>query len=174
MLTVRAEGLEPARVARMVLYDVVGEGGLPLLHDEFAYTINQLPEGPLTTEHVAKVVPPPPARESDAEGWLRLTYGDATEQWSFEGWELCDAALDPEDPTRLVTKPGVNALTNTASEAPTDYVSRPVFGDAAYHIGFMLPEGGESGFLIHGRYEVVLRDTDADRELFLQAFRRNQ
>lgn len=168
VLTVRTSELVAGRMARLVLYDVKAEGGVPLLHDEFAYTLNQLPEGEPTKEHIAKVVPPPPVRESDEEGWVRLTYGDATEQWNFEGWELCDADVDREDPTKLVTKKGVNALTNTTSETPTDYTSKAVFGDSSYHMMFMLPKGGESGLLIHGRYEVRLTDSSAARELGLE------
>ena len=164
-LTVRAENLEAARVARLLLYDVVDELGSPLLHNEFAYTINQLPEGEPTTKHVAKIVPPPPTQENKDEGWLRLTYGDATGLWEFEGWELCDAAADPENPTRFVTKPGNGALANTAGEKASDYTSRPVFGDASYRMSFMLPKDGESALVIQGRYELRLSDSAIAQEL---------
>lgn len=167
-LTVRAEDLEAARVARVLLYDVVAENRAPLLHNEFAYTINQLPEGEPTTEHVAKIVPPPPTQENKDEGWLRLTYGDATGLWDFEGWELCDAAVDPADATRFVTKPGVGALANTASDKPSDYVSKPLFGDASYRMSFMLPKGGESALVVQGRYELLLRDSQLDQKLTLE------
>ena len=73
-LTVRAP-LQPAMCARLRLSRVVSESGEPLLHPEFSYTINQLPEGPPTRQHVAKAVAPPPARDVRDEGLLRLTYG---------------------------------------------------------------------------------------------------
>ncbi len=159
-LTVRTAGLTPAMMARLVLSGVVGVGGAPLHNDEFAYTINQLPEGEPTDQHVAKIVPPPPARESGAEGWLRLTYGDATDGWNHSGWELCDAELDPDDPTKLRTQKGVNALTNTLSDEPSDYVSKHVFGDASIHVEFLLPQGGKSGVRVMGRYAIELADRE--------------
>jgi hypothetical protein len=69
-----------------VLKGLKSESGQSLLHDEFHYTLNQLPEGPLATTPIARLVPPPPARESGMEGYLRLTYGDAFDQWKHKGW----------------------------------------------------------------------------------------
>jgi glucose/arabinose dehydrogenase len=97
-IRVRTAGLVPAMIARMRLHGVVARDGTPLLHDEFAYTINQLPEGPLTTEHVAKRAEPPPPRETADDGWLRLSYGDALDAWESVGWSLVDAELDPGQP----------------------------------------------------------------------------
>jgi hypothetical protein len=122
------------------------------------YTVNQLPDGPPTTEHVAKIVPPPPARESGEEGWLRLSYGDATDRWIFEGWELVDAELDPDDPTRFKITEGNSALTNTAIATPSNFVSKPVFGDAKIHVEFLMPQDSRSGVLVMGRYEIMLAD----------------
>jgi hypothetical protein len=117
----------------------VSADGEPLLHDEFAYTINQLPEGPLTTEHVAKRVEPPPPRESGTEGWLWLTYGDAFDAWHSAGWREVDAMVDPNEPRTFRVKDGVDALVNVGATdaqgspvAPTDFVSR-------YAIGRQLP-----------------------------------
>jgi hypothetical protein len=167
-LAIEVDGLQPAMMASIELFGVESESGEPLLHPEVHYTVNQLPDsvgGPPTTEHVVKVVPPPPARESGEQGWLRLTYGDATDGWNAAGWELVDAELDPDDPTRLMTKKGVDALTNTASDAPTDYASKQVFGDAKIHVEFLLPEGGDSGLLLMGRYEIDLTDSASAQEL---------
>ena len=164
-LVVRVPELEAGMMARLTFLDVVAEDGTPLLHDEFAYTVNQLPEGPPAAHPIARLVPPPPARQSDDEGWLRLTYGDAMDRWVSSGWQLCDAELDPADPSRLATVEGVNALTNTAGPEPSDYVSKPVFGDAEIHVEFMLPEGAESGVLVQGRYEIRLRDGEEPRTL---------
>jgi glucose/arabinose dehydrogenase len=162
-LTLSAPELVAGRVARARLSGVVAADGTPLLHEEFAYTINQLPEGPLSTKRVAKVVPPPPARESDEAGWLRLTWGDALDLWESEGWELVEAKLDPGDPSRFEVSPGVNALCNTASEKPSDFVSKVHLGDVEVRLAFMLPKGSDSGLFLQGRYELQLADSpDAD------------
>jgi len=164
-LELHTAGLTPAMVARVVLSGVVADDGSPLLHDEFAYTINQLPEGPLTTEHVAKRVAPPPPRESGDEGWLRLTYGDAFDAWTASGWREVDAVPDPAAPDRFLTMDGVDALVNEgATDArgapvpPTDFVSRYRFGSGRYHLEFMLPEGGRSAVYVQGRYGIELAD----------------
>lgn len=158
-LRLSVEELAAGRVVRGTLGGVVAADGVPLLHEEFAYTINQLPEGPLATKQVAKVVPPPPGRESDEEGWLRLTWGDATDLWTGRGWELVSAKLDPEDRTRFVTSPGNSALCNTGDTAPEDFVSDVELGDVQLRMAFMLPEGGDAGLRLQGRYELQLADT---------------
>ncbi len=158
LLWLVTRGLVPARIARIKLHGVVSEDGTPLLHDELVYTVNQLPGGPPTSEHVAKLVPPPPARESEDEGWLRLTYGDATDRWIFQGWELVEAELDRDDPTRFQVREGTSHLVNQGSE-PSDYVSKPVFGDADIHVDFTLPQGGQSGIYVQGRYGILFADS---------------
>jgi len=165
-LRFRAAELTPAMVVRCRLNGLRAEDGSQLLHEEFAYTINQLPEGPRTSAFVAKLVEPPPPRSEAQGGWLRLSYGDALDAWVSDGWELCDAQLDPEDPTRFKTTPGVNALTNTAStegDGPSSYVSKAHFGDCELTLTFMLPEGGNSGVYMMGRYEVQLLDSTGTR-----------
>jgi hypothetical protein len=171
VLTVRTAGLVPAMVARLRLSGVVAQDGTPLLHDEFAYTINQLPEGPLTTEHVAKRVDPPPPRETADDGWLRLSHGDALDAWESTGWSLVDAELDPEQPDTFLVTEGNSALVNVGAAAgagadagvgaASDYTSRYQFGDGKLHVEFMLPEGGRSTLWIAGRYGVVLADDTA-------------
>ncbi|MCP3916010.1 MAG: DUF1080 domain-containing protein [bacterium] len=163
-LTIRTAGLTPAMVARCVLSDVVGNGGRPLLHGEFNYTINQLPEGEATSDFVAKVVPPPPSKDSTEEGWVRLSYGDPFQLWESSGWKLCDVDLEPDDPTKLATRDGVGALVNLGEGKPSHYVSKPVFGDAEFHVEFLLPQGGNSGVYVMGRYEVQLADSAGVRD----------
>lgn len=181
-LTLRAAGLTPAMVARVVLSGVISFDGQPLLHDEFAYTINQLPEGPLTTAHVAKRAEPPPPRESGAEGWMRLTYGDAFDAWTSTGWRAVDAQLDPSKPGSFLITEGVEALVNVdatdehgAPVAPTDFTSKSAFGSGRYHVEFMLPEGGRSAVYVQGRYGIEIADpkgaplTDTERTGALMA-----
>ncbi len=159
------EGLKAGRVLRLRASGLQAADGTPLLHEEFAYTINQLPGGRISRVRVAKTVPPPPARSSGEEGWLRLTYGDALDVWRSEGWELCDVELDPAKPTRFKITKGVGALTNTAGDKPSEYVSKQEFGDVQVRLAFMLPEGGNSGLYLMGRYELQWRDSAGVREL---------
>ncbi|MGQ0552620.1 MAG: family 16 glycoside hydrolase [Planctomycetota bacterium] len=179
-LTLHTAALTPAMVARVKLPRLSAEDGSVLLHDEFAYTINQLPEGPLTTEHVAKAVAPPPERDSYWEGWLRLTYGDALELWQSHGWALVTADLAPEGADQLQVTEGVDALVNVATLAQTQgleslksagaaaqqaaadplgsgpYTSRLNFGDAQIHVEFLLTEGARAALFVQGRYGIEL------------------
>ena len=171
-LTVTTAGLTPAMVARLVLRGARTNDGTALLHDEFAYTINQLPEGPATHEHVVKEVEPPPSRTAGKEGWLRLTYGDALSAWQSTGWALVDTDLDPDNRRAFVTRPGVNALVNVDHGPASDYVSRYDFGSGVYHVEFMLAEGSRSAVFIQGRYGIELADDTfglADDELITGA-----
>jgi len=151
-------GLQPGRMARVRFTGVSALDGTPLLHDEFAYTLNQLPGAPESEELVAKLVPPPPARESGDEGWLFLTWGDALGRWDSSGWILCDAELDTADRTKFITKEGNGAVVNVGPD-PTPFVSKEQFGDCKIHLQFQLPEHGNSGVYVMGRYEVQLCDS---------------
>jgi hypothetical protein len=142
----------------VVMKGLVSASGQALLHDEFHTTVNQLPEGPLCTTPIARLVPPPPARESQWEGWLRLCYGDATDLWpNHAGWKLVDAELDGAHPETLVVKDGDNALVNGVGKA-ADLVSGAVFGDARIHVSFMLPKGGATALMVQGNYGLALCD----------------
>ncbi len=160
----RIEGLEPGRVARVKLEGMRSVDQVPLRHEEFAYTLNVLPGAP-EAPHVARIAPPPPARESDEEGWLRLTYGDATQGWEQTGWELVAAEPHPDDPTRFQVGPGNSHLTNTAVDEPSHFVSRSVFQDATIHADFTLPVDGEAVLWIHGSYGILLKDSQFDDRL---------
>ena len=156
-LLLHFKNLRAGEIARVVLPAVRSKDGEPLLHDEFDYTINQLPEGPLCTTPVARLVPPPAARESGEEGWLRLCYTDALGLWNAGGWSLCDAEVLPAEPKKLVTREGVGALVNTGvNTGAGDFTSKPEFGDMKLHAEFMMPEGGGGGVMLMGRYEIRL------------------
>ena len=157
-LTVLTAGLEPAMCARCVISGVMSESGAPLAHEEFNYTINQLPEGELTTEHVAKLVPPPPGKEGSGQGWLQLSYGDALDVFDAEGWTLCEPIAEPERRGAFRIEEGDSAIVNTA-EGCGELLSEAVFGDCEVELHFMLPPGGNSGVYLQGRYEVQLADS---------------
>lgn len=156
--TVVVPGLEPGHMARVRFSGVHAKDSTPLLHEEFAYTLNQLPGAPHCDELVAKLVPPPPARESGSEGWLFLTWGDALGRWNSSGWQLCDVELDTAERTKFKTKEGTGAVVNVGP-APTPFVSKESFGDCKIHLQFQLPEHGNSGVYVMGRYEVQLFDS---------------
>ncbi len=156
---VHAEALTPAMVARVKLHGLVNDSGTALLHPEFAYTINQLPEGPLTREHVSKIVPPPPSKESGQEGWLMLSWGNPMDRFDYEGWGLVGADIDRDDPTRFAIREGNSALVNVGPNS-SSYSSKNQFGDCEVHLGFMLPKNGRSGLLLMGRYELQLIDVE--------------
>ena len=167
-LTILTEALEPARVVRLKLKRVVAADGAPLLHDTCAYTIRQLPEGPWTDQRVAKIVPPPPARESGDEGWLRLSWGDALDAFDASGWELCEAQVDEAEPTRFAIKQGNTALVNLASDASA-LVSKAQFQDFDLRFDFKLPERGRGGVLLLGGYELALAAGDGGGQVGAQS-----
>ena len=162
-LFIATEDLVPAMVARIELPKLVSSKDEVLLHDTVAYTVNQIPGQPKTDEHVSKVVPPPPSKESGQQGWLMLTWGDALGQWEHEGWSLVNAEMDRNEPSRFALEEGQGALVNTG-ENPSHYVSRAEFGDCEVHLGFMLPKGGRAGVLLGGSHEIVLADSKGVKE----------
>jgi hypothetical protein len=168
-LAVRFSDLAAGEVAKVKLDGLVSQSGKPLLHEEFAYTVNQLPEGPLCDTPVARVVPPPPARESGAEGWLRVCYSDAFEMWQPSHWKLTDFELDAQDPTKFALKDGMGALVNQGLAPPEDYVSSFVFGDAKVHVECALPKGGATAVSVHGRYDILLADPGDEKGLSLRS-----
>ncbi|MEM7518475.1 MAG: family 16 glycoside hydrolase, partial [Planctomycetota bacterium] len=167
ILRVEEGGLVPGMMARCLLPKFASKAGTALLHEEFAYTVNQLPEGPLCTDHIAKIAPPPPLKDSDETGWLRLCYGDAFDRWDSTGWDLVDVELDPTDPTKMITRKGVNALVNSVPEEAADFRSKHEFGDGLLHVEFMLPRDGSVSILLQDRYEMLLSAKEADGVLDL-------
>ncbi len=154
-ITLGVEGLQAGKVLRIRADGLRSRAGAPLLHGEIAYTLNSHAGA---RAHVAKLVPPPPARESGSEGWLFLTWGDALGRWNSSGWKLCDAELDTSNRTRFVVKEGNGAVLNVGPD-PTPFVSKELFGDCKLSLRFQLPEQGNSGVYLMGRYEVQLADS---------------
>ncbi len=152
--------LNAGRCVRMKL------DGIGLLHDEFSYTINQLPGSPIASAKVAKVVRPPSERtvEEEGDGWLTTTWGDPFDNWTGEGWELCSAALDSADPSKFEINVGNSALVNSGF-APQHFTSKNSYGDVEFRFSFMLPEGGDSGLYMMSRYELQLTDSGACGEI---------
>lgn len=133
--------------------------GINLLNDEFAYTINQLPEGPLTSDVVAKRVEPPAERalEEEGDGWLTTTWGDPFENWEAIGWELCSATMSTSDPSKFEINVGNSALVNFFPQS-SHFKSKDSYGDVQFRFSFMLPKGGDSGLYFMSRYELQIAD----------------
>lgn len=180
-LTLRAASLECGAVATVILPELVSAVGEPLLHREFAYTINELPNGPCA-QPIARVAPPPPARETSDQGWLRLTYGDAHQLWTGDGWQLVDVDLDANDATKLATRDGVNALVSplppTDAESlaaavrlagPPTFTQRLSFGDVRLRFEFLLPKDARATLRLMERYDVLLAATPDERATTLES-----
>ncbi|MED5330589.1 MAG: family 16 glycoside hydrolase [Planctomycetota bacterium] len=156
-LSIDASGLEAGMMARMVLSGVMAEGGIPLLHDEMNYTINQFPSGPRTTKQIAVEVPRPEPRETWDEGWIQLAEGDVLDVWSGRGWTV-DPSKDADLPVLAAEE---EWTTDLLAELPKvlradDLMSRFDFGDMKLHAEVRLPEFGTSGILLMGRYAIQL------------------
>ncbi|MCP5023090.1 MAG: DUF1080 domain-containing protein [bacterium] len=150
-MTLRLPDLQAGKCVRVKVE------GVGLLHDEFDYTIHRMPAGPAVDTPVAKRATPPDQKEAGDGGWLTLSWQDPFGTFDGAGWDLVDAALDPNDRTGFVTTPGNGALVN-GEGAYEDFTSRLEFGDIEFRFAFMLPEGGDSGLYLMDRYELQLND----------------
>jgi hypothetical protein len=91
--------------------------------------------------------------------WLSLDSIEAwrgnTGDWVFVG----DATPNPDDPTKLVTKPGAGVLVNGPIGRTSNLISETESGDVEAHIEFMVPRGSNSGVYFQGRYEIQVFDS---------------
>jgi glucose/arabinose dehydrogenase len=107
--------LESGKCVMLKLDGAASKDGSSLVHNEMSYTINKLPGGELV--YVAKQVEPPVERGEEVEGWLYLTWADATDVWNNNGVELCNAELDLDNPTQFVISDGMGALVASEGES---------------------------------------------------------
>jgi hypothetical protein len=164
--------LAPGMVARVKFAGLAAQSGDALLHDEFAYTVNQLIDGPPSTALVAKLVPPPAAKERGDEGVIFLMRGERLDAFTGAGWQATEIKLDAADPTKLAVdaeaKPDEwsgSAVTNAPAGHAEDLVTKFEFGDIDFSLDFMLPKGGNSGVYVMSRYEIQLFDSSGKTEL---------
>jgi len=91
------------------------------------------------------------------DGWIEMGSLDGRTWAHRAGWRAAGSAvsvgrgLDAED--------GDGVLINTAGGHAGDLVSHATFGDCEVEIEFMVPEGGNSGVYLQGRYEVQILDS---------------
>ena len=133
------DNLEAGKCVMLKLNNAKSKDGTALLHNEVSYTINKLPGGELV--YVAKQVEPPIERGEHVEGWLYLTWADATDVWNNNGVELCNAELDINIPTQFVITKGMNALVASEGESMSTKFN---FVDGEIIISYMLAKGSEA------------------------------
>jgi hypothetical protein len=90
----------------------------------------------------------------DLEAWKKPT-GD----WVIGG----DAAIDPDNPRKLVAKPGTGVLVTGAK--PRNLVSKATFGDVEVHVEFLIPHRSNSGVKFEGLYEIQIFDSYGAKKL---------
>jgi glucose/arabinose dehydrogenase len=145
--------LEAGKCVMLKLSNAKSKSGVPLLHNEMSYTINKLPSGAL--EYVAKQVEPPIERGEHVEGWLYLTWADATDVWNNRGVELCNAELDINNPTQFIISNGDGALVANAGESMSTKFD---IVDGELMISYMLAENGEAEIKLPIGQSIILKD----------------
>jgi hypothetical protein len=93
------------------------------------------------------VVEDPGGRVEAANGWLAAG----------------SAELDPDDPRRLILRPGDGILANGVTGRTANIVCLHERGDCELHIEFVVPRGSNSGVYLMGRYEIQVRTAGAPR-----------
>jgi hypothetical protein len=99
-----------------------------------------------------------PATAAGEDGWTPLG-PDAwhnSEKWSAAG----NAMLNPDDPKRLVGKPGTGVLVNgETGRVPSLVTKRRDYRDVEVHVEFMVAKGSNSGVIFHGNHEIQILDS---------------
>ncbi len=104
---------------------------------------------PAYVEHVAQAID-----WASRDGWLTLS--DGLMPWrQHAGWRTRGAAAGRS----IDSKAGSGVLINDAGDRAGDLVTNSSYGDCALHIEFLIPQGGNSGVYLQGRYEVQILDS---------------
>ncbi|MEO1844215.1 MAG: family 16 glycoside hydrolase [Akkermansiaceae bacterium] len=72
---------------------------------------------------------------------------------------LSEVRIDPDNPKKLIGKPGGGELLNGPSGRTGHLVSAQSFGDVEAHIEFMISQKSNSGAYFMGRYEIQIYDS---------------
>jgi hypothetical protein len=106
--------------------------------------------------------------QAAAEGWIDLTglpsfdaWKPATGAWGF----VSDVHLDPENPKRPVAELGTGALYNGPAGRTDHLVTREQFGNAEFHVEFLIPKGSNSGVKFGCVYEIQIFDSYNRKEV---------
>ncbi|MFC1597478.1 DUF1080 domain-containing protein [Planctomycetota bacterium] len=95
------------------------------------------------------------------DGWTPLGADDNFAAWHQSGdwYEAGDAMLDPDNPRRLVAKPGAGVMINGEIGKTPSLVTRQTFADVEVHVEFMVAKGSNSGVIFHGNHEIQILDS---------------
>jgi len=89
--------------------------------------------------------------------------------WHLKGnppqskWVVGAAALDLDNPSKLVAKPGGNEMIDLATSL--DLYTEAKFGDAVIEVEVMVPKGSNSGIYMMGEYEIQILDSFGRKKL---------
>jgi hypothetical protein len=95
------------------------------------------------------------------ERWSDLS-GGGLEPWVAPrgDWFVAgSAAMNPQDPKALMTKPGHGVLVNGPKGRTRNLVSKQKFGDIEVHLEFLIPQRSNSGVKFEGLYEIQICDS---------------
>lgn len=110
---------------------------------------------------------------AEADGWIELFNGKDLTGWRFQEpfensqWVVGTAALDPDNPRKLVVKPGGNELINpvgpqkviSAHGKGVDIYTERKFTDAVVELEVMMAKESNSGIYLMGEYEIQVMDS---------------
>ncbi len=95
-----------------------------------------------------------PFNGRNLDGWLFKGTG-------AHGWTVGTAAIDPDNPKRMVAEKGGSDLINLAGGhgKSLNIYSKSVYGDARITLDVMVPQKSNSGIYLQGEYEVQVLDS---------------
>jgi Domain of Unknown Function (DUF1080) len=103
-----------------------------------------------------------------AEDWTILlgesslaAFKNPSKDWIIAG----DVTLDPDNPKRLKTTPGMGVFVNGPKGKLPDLISKEDFGDIEVHLEFNIPKGSNSGIKFCGLYEIQILDSYGVKKL---------
>ena len=100
--------------------------------------------------------------KGQTDGWIDLIGDKGIESWQARADEWLigsDAAIDPDNPKRLVTKAGQGVIVNGKKGSAKDLLSKRKFGPIEAHVEFLIPKGSNSGVKFEGLYEIQIYDS---------------
>lgn len=109
-----------------------------------------------------------PIALADGAESISLIPGEGLESWAGDtgDWfKADDALLDPENPRRLIARPGAGVLVNGPGGRTKHLISKVEHGDVRVHVEFMVPKGSNSGVYLQGRYEIQILDSYGKKQL---------
>ena len=100
------------------------------------------------------------------ERWIDLSAG-GLEPWVAPAgdWFVAgSAAMNPQNPKVLTTKPGHGVLVNGPTGRTRNLLSKQKFGDIEAHLEFLIPQRSNSGVKFEGLYEIQICDSHGVRQ----------